>query len=185
MPSLTSRLTLVSARLNIGSFCCVAIRSRLRTIGTPASTRAASLLANTAFSLTPGAFSNMRLRSIDLKPAVSALSALPSWVFPGLTGRSSSARMPRRRSSFLASARLAALIFTVRGCPVGPVYEAMKGGINAYLSVQISPINRCNSLGLLALPIASARDTSPLSTRLAKAFSRVCMPCSPPVWIWE
>ena len=45
--------------------------------------------------------------------------------------------------------------------------------------LQISPIKRCNSPGLLALPIASARDTSPLSTRLAKAFSRVCMPCSP------
>ena len=53
--------------MNMGSFCWLAMRSRLSTIGKPAPTRAASLLAKTAFSLTPGAFSKALLRSKDSK----------------------------------------------------------------------------------------------------------------------
>ena len=62
-PWLTSSVMACSARLNSGIFCCWAISVRPRTIGTPASTRAASLLANRAFSLTPGFASSRRERS--------------------------------------------------------------------------------------------------------------------------
>ena len=62
VPWFTSRLIDSSARLNIGSFCWPAIRSMLRTIGTPAFTRAAILLAKTALSLMPGLVSISSLK---------------------------------------------------------------------------------------------------------------------------
>ena len=54
VPWLTWTQISVSARLNRGCFCWVAIISSPRTIGTPASIRAAILFENRAFSRTPG-----------------------------------------------------------------------------------------------------------------------------------
>ena len=102
------------------------MRSRLRTIGTPASTSAASLLAQMAFSLTPGGFWNASPRSIDSHPADELLPALLdsalALLFPfPVSWRRSSALIPRLRSRRRAETASFALTVTVRGWPVAEV----------------------------------------------------------------
>ena len=114
-PWLTSSVTACSARLNRGSFCCWAIRVRPRTIGTPASTRAASLLANTAFSLTPGFASSSCARS-----ALKRLLALPAflrWIVSPAKACSELGMIPRCLRLRLALPRSLACSRMFRFCP--------------------------------------------------------------------
>ena len=114
-PWFTSLERLLRARLNRGLVCWAAIRSRLRTIGTPASTRAASLLAKRALSRIPGFASRS---CCQLKLAVGARFAfLATELVVGLAS-SLVARMPRRRNWRFASRRSVASTRIWRALPL-------------------------------------------------------------------
>ena len=109
VPWLTSTQIAVRARLNRGWVCWLANISRLRTIGTPASIRAAILLENRALSRTPGRFSSIfeRLWPRFMRGAFALVGLLlVGW------GTIEVAILPARRRSRLARAMLAAVTRT-------------------------------------------------------------------------